>query len=306
MDYKIIILILSILVLICTLVYFVLENNATKKLIEDKYKSMIHFIDINIKNIHHKTNTELNKFGNKIKSMNDDCIQKMRKMNALGSQPITNISNHYSSESDSDDGNNIIRYLSDVKNINSILYMKEPDSKKPVANTMPFKIIMSDDDSCSSNMSTVSELNSDVKKHSRQSKNIKNKNMQDKNMQDRNTQDKNMQDKNMQDRQEQSEREQNKQQEKREQNKQQGEREQDTHENKQDMHDKPEKDQDIISINIENIKSLKSLEEHTMDELNSYAKQMMITTFSKDNGARQELTKEELYEIIKENIINNI
>ena len=234
MDYKIIILFLSIIVLVCTIVYFILENNTTKKLIEDKYKNMIHFIDVNIKNMHNKTTTELGKFGNKIKKMNDDCIQKIRKMNALGSQPITNISNHYSSESDTDNENNIIKYLSDVKKINSTLYMSDMNVKKT---NIPFKIIISEDCVTENSESSVdSKINSKI---SVLSNNIPEQHIEN-------------------------------------------------------------------TENAGNIKSLKPLDEYTLEQLILIAKQSTIPTFIKDNEQRRELNKEELYDIIKENIINNL
>lgn len=118
MDYKFIILIF----LVVAVVLFIMQKlDGLKKDIEEKTHKIISCVENNSKLIRAKTQAEVSSCIGKMRSINGEYIEQVRKMNDYASQPITNMSNNFSeSDSQMEDTNsnnhkhrNIIRHLSD-------------------------------------------------------------------------------------------------------------------------------------------------------------------------------------------------
>lgn len=140
MDYKFIILLVMLLGIV---LFFTRELENLRKDFEDKVVHIVSAVDNNGKSIRSKIQTDIGTCINKVKTHNMECIQQIRKMNTLGSQPITNMSNHYTdSDSDAQKGaKNNIKYLSDMntdvekhKPEQSTYYMSDVS---PPANNVP-------------------------------------------------------------------------------------------------------------------------------------------------------------------------
>jgi hypothetical protein len=110
MDYKFIILLIVLLGLIF---FLTKELNSVRNDLDEKIKQIVICIDDNSKTLKNKIQADLNICVGKIKTINGDYIERVRKMNEVGSQPITNMSNNYT-DTDSNE-NNDIQYLSDVR-----------------------------------------------------------------------------------------------------------------------------------------------------------------------------------------------
>lgn len=131
MDYKFIIL---LIVLLGVILFITKEIDNLKKDNENKTNNILISIENNSKMIRNKMQNDIGVCIGKIKSLNGEYIEQVRKMNDYGSQPITNMSNHYT-DSETLDGNgkkkNPINYLSDVYDENKntqnepSLYMSE-------------------------------------------------------------------------------------------------------------------------------------------------------------------------------------
>ena len=127
MDYKFILL---LIVLVSVLLFIIKEMDTVKKDMDSKMTQIVTCIDNNSKLIRGKIQNDIGICIGKIKSLNCEYIEQVRKMNDYGSQPITNMSNHYT-DSDTLDGKakQPINYLSDavddIKKNNDSLYMSE-------------------------------------------------------------------------------------------------------------------------------------------------------------------------------------
>lgn len=115
MDYKFIIL----LVLLFGLILFLTKefSNIYRKMDENNDR-LSSSIDTNFDIVKKQVRNDLGVCLSKVKTFNADCIQKIRRMDMLGSQPVTHISN-YCTDADSELGSkdiNIIPCLSDVIN----------------------------------------------------------------------------------------------------------------------------------------------------------------------------------------------
>lgn len=107
MDYKFIILIVAIFALF----FFLLRESETIKTEIDRLRSDI---EDNTKTLRSKFQSDLNACVNKLKTYNADCINQVRKMNLIQSQPITYVSNSYT-DTETEHKENINMYLSDIK-----------------------------------------------------------------------------------------------------------------------------------------------------------------------------------------------
>ena len=110
MDYKFII----ILFVFFGFIVFFREFELMKSNINDKLDRIYMQIDNSSKHTLSKIQNEFSLNLNKMKTMNGDYIEQVRKMNDYGNQPITNMSNHYT---DTDSKGNGIKFasLSDCK-----------------------------------------------------------------------------------------------------------------------------------------------------------------------------------------------
>lgn len=113
MDYKFIILLLVIVGLI---IFFTRELDNMKSEIGDKLDKIASYIDNSSNNTLTKMQNGFGMCVNKIKTLNGDYIEQVRKMNDYGNQPVTNMSNHYT---DTDSQGNGIKFaaLSDCRTI---------------------------------------------------------------------------------------------------------------------------------------------------------------------------------------------
>lgn len=148
MDYKFIILLLVIVGLI---LFFTRELDNMKCEMSDKLDKIASYVDNSSKNTLMKMQNGFGMCVNKIKTINGDYIEQVRKMNEYGNQPITNMSNHYT---DTDSQGNGIKFaaLSDCKMSRTSIkkqqggesfYMSEDEPKKLKHNaTDEFKIIL--------------------------------------------------------------------------------------------------------------------------------------------------------------------
>ena len=89
MDYQFIILLIVLLGLV---LFFVKELENIKKEVDEKSTQIIQCVENNSKSIKGKIQADINVCVNKIKSINGEYIEQVRKMNDYGSQPITNMS----------------------------------------------------------------------------------------------------------------------------------------------------------------------------------------------------------------------
>ena len=126
MDYKLIILLLIMLVLI---LFVIKEIDLMHKDITGKIIQLSSFIDNSYKSLKAHFQSDITTCVDKLKTVNKEYISQVRKMNDYGTQQITNISDHYT---ESDGKNNQIKGLSDMKDKENSLYMsdnKEKDNK---------------------------------------------------------------------------------------------------------------------------------------------------------------------------------
>lgn len=126
MNYLVIIVILAIIALY---IFFSKEIDTVKKDIDDK----LTHISTSLNSATKIFQSDLGACVKKIKAINGEYVEQVRKMNDYGSQPITNISNHYT-DCDSGDGQNPINYLSDTNTRNNSkkeqsFYMSEDNNK---------------------------------------------------------------------------------------------------------------------------------------------------------------------------------
>jgi len=114
LDFKLIILFVMLLGIV---LFFTRELENLRKDFEDKINTVVSAVDNNSKSIKGKIQADMTTCVTKIKNHNMECIQQIRKMNTLGSQPITNMSNHCT-DSDTDVQQTKkynIKYLSDMR-----------------------------------------------------------------------------------------------------------------------------------------------------------------------------------------------
>jgi len=112
MDYKFI----TILIVLLGIVLFLMKEwDNVKKNIDDKMNQIVTCIDDNSKMLKNKMQADLTVCVGKIKTINGEYIERVRKMNEYGSQPITNISNNYTDTDSHDNKENNIQYLSDIR-----------------------------------------------------------------------------------------------------------------------------------------------------------------------------------------------
>lgn len=148
MDYKFIILLLVIVGLI---LFFTRELDNMKCEMSDKLDKIASYVDNSSKNTLFKMQNGFGMCVNKIKTINGDYIEQVRKMNEYGNQPITNMSNHYT---DTDSQGNGMKFaaLSDCKMSRTSVkkqqsgesfYLSEDEPKKVKNNVVDeFKIIL--------------------------------------------------------------------------------------------------------------------------------------------------------------------
>jgi hypothetical protein len=113
MDYKFIILLLVIVGLI---IFFTRELDNMKSEIGDKLDKIASYIDNSSNNTLTKMQNGFGMCVNKIKTLNGDYIEQVRKMNDYGNQPVTNMSNHYT-DTDSQGKGMKFAALSDCRTI---------------------------------------------------------------------------------------------------------------------------------------------------------------------------------------------
>lgn len=148
MDYKFIILLLVIVGLI---LFFTRELDNMKCEMSDKLDKIASYVDNSSKNTLIKMQSGFGMCVNKIKTINGDYIEQVRKMNEYGNQPITNMSNHYT---DTDSQGNGMKFaaLSDCKMSRTSVkkqqggesfYLSEDEPKKSKNNAIDeFKITL--------------------------------------------------------------------------------------------------------------------------------------------------------------------
>lgn len=115
MDYKFLILLILLLGVIFLITK---EMNKMRGEFEERNTQIMSIIDNSNKSIKNKIQNDVGLCISKIKTYNSEYIQQIRKMDALGSQPITNMSNHYTDSVDSEkskDNKKKLQYLSDVR-----------------------------------------------------------------------------------------------------------------------------------------------------------------------------------------------
>ena len=112
MDYKFIIL---LIVMVLFVLFILSKLDSIEAGLCSQIIQLTASVDNNSKSLKYKFQSDLSGCVNKIKALNGEYIAQVRRMNTYGSQPITNISNHYT-DSETDKNNNPINYLSDVKN----------------------------------------------------------------------------------------------------------------------------------------------------------------------------------------------
>ena len=130
MDYKFTI-ILGVIVILT--VYIYVELNNINNNIDVKLKELNKSIENQNKSLRLKFQSDLTTCANKLKTYNAEFITQARKINVLNTQPITNISNHFSDDNESDDVCDN-QYLSDVVEKKVLvddknLYMSETTNK---------------------------------------------------------------------------------------------------------------------------------------------------------------------------------
>ncbi len=109
MDYKFVILLVILLVI---LFYYFRENEETKNLISTGFENMNTTLKHDIKEMRNKIQSDMITCTNKIKNHNLDCIAQAKKINFLNGQSVTKMSNYFT-ESDTS-AKNVIPYLSDM------------------------------------------------------------------------------------------------------------------------------------------------------------------------------------------------
>lgn len=113
MDYKFIVLLIVLLGLI---LFFTKELDNVRREFDSKMNQVITCVDNSAKSVKSKIQTDIDNCTSKIKSINGEYIDRVRRMNIYGAQPITNMSNNYTDgDSDNQGQNNYLRYLSSVK-----------------------------------------------------------------------------------------------------------------------------------------------------------------------------------------------
>lgn len=110
MDYKII----FFVVLIAGILFFLIkEINSISQNINEKSQKVIECVENHSRIIRSKMQNDVNNCVSKLKSINGEYMEQVRKMNDYASQPITNMSNGYSDSDSLTSPKNIIRHLSD-------------------------------------------------------------------------------------------------------------------------------------------------------------------------------------------------
>lgn len=148
MDYKFIILLLVIVGLI---LFFTRELDNMKCEMSDKLDKIASYVDNSSKNTLIKMQNGFGTCVNKLKTLNGDYIEQVRKMNDYGNQPITNMSNHYT---DTDSRGNGMKFaaLSDCRENQYVqiptkfndqeLYISEQEPRRVKKTSDQFKIIL--------------------------------------------------------------------------------------------------------------------------------------------------------------------
>lgn len=147
MDYKFIILLLVIIGLI---IFFTRELDNIKSEISDKLDKIASYVDNSSKNTLIKMQNGFGMCVTKLKTINGDYIEQVRKMNDYGNQPLTNMSNHYT---DTDSQGNGMKFLalsdckmsktSAKKQGGESFYLSEDEPKKQKKHlTDEFKLIL--------------------------------------------------------------------------------------------------------------------------------------------------------------------
>ena len=133
MNYKIIVLLIIIIISIFLIIrYF--DNLHRDNL--HATSTIISCINDHTKLLKH----DLNNCVIKIKALNCDFIEQVRKMNEYGSQHITNMSNHYTeTNQDNDNNKGNISYLSDANDKTSLYMSEYTNSKKKSYKSSPSK-----------------------------------------------------------------------------------------------------------------------------------------------------------------------
>lgn len=111
MDYKFLILLALLFFII---MFFKHEFDIINKNINNKHHETMLSLNNNSKSLGSKMQNDIGVCIGKIKSLNCDYIEQVRKMNDYGSQPITNMSNNYTDSETLDGKKNAINYLSDT------------------------------------------------------------------------------------------------------------------------------------------------------------------------------------------------
>lgn len=124
-DYKFIIL---LIVLLAVILFFTKEIENLKCMFNEKLNQIVNSVETNSKSIKAKIQTDLTLCVGKIKSINGEYVEQVRKMNDYGSQPITNMSNHYT-DSESKTKHMNIEYLSESKERNKLKKPKQSNSQ---------------------------------------------------------------------------------------------------------------------------------------------------------------------------------
>lgn len=136
MDYKFIILLLVIIGLI---IFFTRELDNIKCEISEKLDKIASHVDNSSRHTLGKLQNDFSVCVTKMKTINGDYIEQVRKMNDYGNQPITNMSNNYTDTDSQGKGMNFSS-LSDckasVKSLNNVgakdnsFYLSEEEPKK--------------------------------------------------------------------------------------------------------------------------------------------------------------------------------
>src|SRR5947207_3348148 len=87
--------IIFLIILIGVIILIAKEFNEIKLHLNDKITTVLLCMDNSSKSIKNSVKNDFNVCLDKIKDINNDCIKQVRKMAEFGSQPITNMSNHY-------------------------------------------------------------------------------------------------------------------------------------------------------------------------------------------------------------------
>jgi hypothetical protein len=137
---------LSLLVLIILITLYLINE----------FKMIKSHISINNDNINKLIKGKFHGFLSEVKELNTDLVNQTRKINKIHSQKITNMSNYFT-ESEND-GNNIINYLSDVKETDKMFKVEHNESINKSAISQKSKHSKNNDDDIISNSSNPSNI----------------------------------------------------------------------------------------------------------------------------------------------------